>query len=185
MAGRGVNLPPCRGPNLLAMDTSVARFWQSVRIGAQTECWEWTGSRETGGYGHFRVAGKLARTHRFSWQLHFGPIPKGSLVCHHCDNPPCVRPDHLFLGTDLDNNHDMIRKGRQRKAIGDANGMRKRPSIFAGERHPRAKLSDAQAAEIRRRYASGGHTQRSLAIAHGVSPAQVGHIIRGARRPAA
>ncbi len=96
------------------------RFWKYVQ--KTDTCWIWIGARlSKNGYG---VLGKTEQgedqsiyrnvtTHRFSWELHFGMIPEGLLVCHHCDNPPCVNPSHLFLGTDQDNVDDMFRKGRE------------------------------------------------------------------------
>lgn len=88
------------------------RFWSKVKI---TEgCWEWVGSKQIGGYGELRATRTWkVLAHRVSWQLHYGRIPEGFYVCHHCDNRCCVRPDHLFLGTAQDNTDDMIAKGRQ------------------------------------------------------------------------
>lgn|SRR5262249_45026831 len=79
-----------------------------------TECWLWTGSRNNGGYGYMAYNGWSEGTHRISWIVHRGPIPNGLWVCHHCDVPSCLRPDHLFLGTPQDNVADMIAKGRYR-----------------------------------------------------------------------
>ena len=95
--------------------TIEQRFW--ARVQKSGGCWEWTGPKGNQ-YGHCRMAvrdGKRSRgvqVHRISYELNVGPIPAGLCVCHHCDNPRCVRPDHLFLGTPLDNARDMIAKGR-------------------------------------------------------------------------
>jgi hypothetical protein len=98
-------MPPERPPEI--------RFWEKVE--KSDGCWLWTGSvTKSGGYGQLSVNGKPVRAHRFIYELLHGPIPVGMRVCHTCDNPPCVRPDHLFLGTPKDNTHDMIRKGRNR-----------------------------------------------------------------------
>lgn len=86
------------------------RFWSKVRKG--DGCWEWTAWINSNGYGEFTKDHKNLKASRVSWILTYGPIPDGLFVCHHCDNPPCVRPDHLFLGTPLDNMRDMIAKGR-------------------------------------------------------------------------
>ena len=77
-------------------------------------CWEWTGSLTVGGYGQSRYLGKLWRAHRLFYTLLIGPIPPKTMICHHCDNPKCVNPDHFFLGDNQDNLTDMAKKGRAR-----------------------------------------------------------------------
>lgn len=94
------------------------RFWERVEVADSDECWEWQGSCFPKGYGQMWVgpkgSGTMCRTHRLSWWMHRGPIPDGLKILHHCDNPPCVNPSHLFLGTNDDNMEDMVSKGRSR-----------------------------------------------------------------------
>ena len=113
-----------KGPKPLPL---ADRFWRNVDRSNEDGCWEWTGARTSSpwtrrynfpGYGYSFIGSRADGTHkgipahRLSWMVNIGPIPEGMIVCHHCDNPPCVRPDHLFLGTKGDNTRDMVRKGR-------------------------------------------------------------------------
>ena len=89
------------------------RFWNKVSKGGKDECWEWTAGKRHGGYGQFKLNNKMQVAHRLSWMwANNKDVPVGMLICHHCDNPSCVNPDHLFLGTNADNNRDCWSKGR-------------------------------------------------------------------------
>lgn len=106
------------------------RFWRHVR--KTDDCWLWLGGP---GYGRLRTGGKgtpLVGPHRLAWELAYGPVPDGLIVCHRCDNPRCVRPDHLFVGTHGDNARDRERKGRGRRG--------RRPPTVAGRRVPMGGL---------------------------------------------
>jgi hypothetical protein len=121
------------------------RFWYSIK---KTDgCWEWQAGRYSNGYGLIYDGGRPLRTHRLAWELAHGPIPEGMYVCHHCDNPPCCRPDHLFLGTSADNAADAWTKGRRRKG--------------------NAKMTEEQVRELRRRY-DAGEGVRALAKEFGI-----------------
>lgn len=148
--------------------TPVAeRFWAKVDMGDGAGCWLWIGARNRDGYGHISInATKRATASRVAWELHHGPIPTGMLVCHSCDTPRCVRPDHLFLGTHGDNARDCFAKGRR---VAPMN---------AGERNPARKLSLSDVSGIRRRLAAG-EKRRAVAMAYGVSPSQIFNIAHG------
>ena len=139
-------------PSVVMSDSLVERFWRKVAKG--DDCWEWTGSRNGEGYGHFRVTRKdVAKAHRVAYELTHGPIPVGMIVQHTCDNPPCVRPDHLVVGTKLTNRQDAVAKRRQ--AVGEHNG--------------RSRLTAAAVLDIRARFASGDATLIQLAAEYGVA----------------
>lgn len=149
-----------------AVRTPEERFWQFVQ--KTDTCWLWTGATAPFGYGLFGVEGKAERAHRFSWEIHNGPIPEGLFVCHHCDVPACIRPDHLFLGTDMDNVHDMISKGRN--WIDDERRAK-------GERHGMAKLTEEIVLEIRTKYAENKPTFTELGKQYGLGHHAIWNIV--------
>ena len=151
------------------------RFWSKVdRDGPVPShrpdlgpCWLWTGA-SAGRYPHgqLNIGGRHIYAHRLSFEWEHGPLDPGMNALHHCDEGLCVRPAHLFAGTQADNLADMALKGRS--------------SRLFGELSPSAKLDWAAVTEVRSLYEAGGHTHRSLAIRFGVSHTAVGDVLRGA-----
>lgn len=135
------------------------RFWLHVK---KTEaCWLWTGAPADDGYGQFKVERKTVRAHRFSYTLHYGVEPGDLCVCHACDTPLCVRPAHLFLGTQQDNENDKLAKKRQ--ALGEKNGN---------------AVLDALAVQRLRELRAAGSSYRVLATEFGLDHTTVAQIVR-------
>lgn len=158
------------------------RFWS--KVDKTDTCWNWTRALSRWGYGISAPCYGDGLAHRASWVDANGPIPDGMFVCHHCDNPKCVRPSHLFLGTPHDNALDKVVKGRQSRgrAHGDTfrghrHGANTHPEKFRGEGNCKAKLTVAQVVDIRARAA--GRTDGSLAAEFGVSRYTINSIRRG------
>jgi hypothetical protein len=145
------------------MKTLKERFDKFVVRGR--DCWLWSGCRTERGYGRFSIGGKKDRrfrpAHRVSHELYVGVIPLGLSVCHRCDNPPCVRPSHLFLGTQDDNMKDAAIKGR----------------TIQGERHPKAKLTQEDVRHIRALRLVMSHS--ALARKFGIDSKCIRRVLRG------
>jgi hypothetical protein len=143
-------------------------FWSRVSKGPG--CWEWAGTHRRDGYGVFWDGRRQTRAHRAAWELTNGPIPDGLSVLHSCDNPPCVRPDHLRLGSQRDNMADMDNRGRRFSPfVGQ---------VQAGERNRNARLTADQVAHIRG-MAAAGHYHDDIAARYGTTRANVSQIVRG------
>lgn len=204
------------------------RLWPRVNKGSPSECWEWTGARTEAGYGILTIKYKNYLAHRLAWELHGKTkIPDGVFICHHCDNPPCCNPAHLFLGTQADNLRDASIKGRimkgenhistiltiddirkirylgsiniPRKKIGESFGISRQAvtdilykrtwshvdpewqppvSRSKGQKHPFAKLTEADVRKIRELSASG-LSQREIAVRFNVSRGTIEPILKG------
>ena len=189
-----------RAPEL--RDGPIARrFWAKVE---KTDgCWLWRAATGANGrYGRFGIGSKVLLAHRVAWTLAHGELPDAARVLHRCDNPLCVNPAHLFLGTQGDNLRDMTSKGRhglqshpekaarglhngahthpERRPRGDRHGSRTEPSSWArGEQNGAARLTTAKVQSIRQQYATGKVTQRQLAHLYGVSQGTIGFVLRG------
>ena len=148
-------MPPRTFPPL------VDRLWSGAVCILATGCWEWQRYRGQDGYGMMLMDGQAERTHRVAWIVTYGSIPPDKIVMHRCDNPPCINPAHLVLGTRALNNHDRSIKGRDAR--------------------PRAKLTFALANEIRARYAAGNVLQSELAREYGVNAPAITNIIANRR----
>lgn len=145
----------------MAKKSLEQRFFE--KVSKTGECWLWTGARMKNGYGKIIINRKEAKAHRVSWELAHGPIPDGISVLHRCDTPPCVRPSHLFLGTQADNMADMAAKKR-------GTGW-----PHKGAKVPGAKLNEDQVREIRRLLYTG-ITQTELGRQFGVTNGAI-HLI--------
>jgi len=143
-------------------EDSLKRFWAKVGLGRG--CWEWEASKDKDGYGKFWFREKHMRAHVVSYIINVGEVPDGMKVCHTCDNTGCVRPDHLFVGTTLENNHDMVRKGRQHRPKGNLNAM--------------SVLTEDHVREIRELRANG---EKLYVIGEqfGISASHVHHVVHG------
>jgi len=143
------------------------RFWEKIDVRGDEECWPWTGAKLTHGYGKIRARRRggdwrMVSTHRAMFELtHGNTLPPGKCVLHHCDNPSCCNPAHLFAGTQADNVRDMDRKGR---------------------RNTSSKLTNEDVTEIRRMCSTGRHLQKDIAALFGVSRTHVTYINSNHRR---
>lgn len=138
------------------------RFWRKVRIPSGDACWRWQGGRYTNGYGQVQLRGKKLRAHRVAWEWERGPVPPTMCVLHRCDEPLCVNPAHLFLGTNADNSADMTAKHRSNR----------------GQKNGHAKLSEDDVIDVRTIRAIGG-TLVNIATAYGLTRQAVRAICNG------
>lgn len=158
-----LRLGDCLSPDT-GLATLASRFAAKWIAEPNSGCWIWTAAGNENGYGHIGFRRRVEKAHRAAWLLFHGPIPDGMDVLHRCDTPPCVNPDHLFLGSNVDNVRDKVSKGRQAGAPGGRNG--------------RAKLTDELVATLRARVRAG-ETASSVGRSLGVSVSTACRIVRG------
>jgi hypothetical protein len=162
------------------------RFWEKVdkdgptMPGMATRCWVWTGAKSEG-YGYIGLGnGKVGKATRVSWELHFDPLPANKCALHRCDNPACVRPDHLFEGTHKDNAIDRENKGRMPHPTGDDHWARRAPERLArGSQHGNALLREEQVVELRTAYTGKYGELTAFARKYNVDVQTVRRALRG------
>jgi hypothetical protein len=143
------------------------RFMEKVHPEPMSGCWLWGGCIDSKGYGQIRRGANtlgVAQATAVSLGLRGVVVPAGMVVCHRCDNPPCVNPDHLFIGTHKDNSDDKIRKGRG--------------NPVKGVGHYQARITDSDVISIRRAY-KGGATLKELSATYGLNTSAIGHVVVG------
>lgn len=159
------------------------RFWSKVEIRNIDECWLWQASKTNAGYGQFWCDDSLQLAHRISWKIHYGEIPIGMLVCHKCDTPSCVNPNHLWLGTSNDNMQDKMKKNRGKWATGIQSGAythpEKRPH---GDSHGKTKLSSNDIQEIRTKHMNENLSAKELSDIYNISYVQMWRILHNNSR---
>lgn len=176
---------------LEAVSVVQGRLWSKVDRRGPDDCWPWLAGCCTDGYGIIWVVGRSQSSHRAIFLLVNGWLPP--VVMHSCDNPPCCNPSHLIAGTKALNNADKMAKGRFRPCFGDSNGSRlhpdsvsrgdghyarQRPELLPrGERHGMAKITAGDVSEMRRLFALGGRTKKSIAEDYGISQSHIGRIL--------
>ncbi len=142
-------------------ESDIRTFYTHVAVAGPEDCWFWLAGKTSAGYGHFAFRGKLMYAHRFAFWITTGVWPGELYCCHSCDNPGCVNPAHLFLGTCLENMQDAVSKGR----------------MAYGEKHGLSKLDEEEVCQIRSRYAAGGVSQEQLGAEFGVCQPDISQIV--------
>lgn len=162
---------------IILTQKDIVRFWSKVDRRSDYDCWLWTGYIRPNGYGYFRLISGNTYAHRIAYIITHGDIPNKGVIMHSCDNPRCVNPKHLTAGTQYENIHDMISKGRG--PVGDNHYMRRNPSNairVKGSNNPMSKLTESDVVSIRARV-SNGEKQAAIAREYRVTKDLIYQII--------
>lgn len=143
-------------------EKDISRFWSHVKKSTTADCWEWQAFKLPGGYGKFQHSGRSLLAHRVALQIRIGPIPKGMLACHSCDNRSCCNPEHLFIGSYSDNRRDCDDKGRHAH----------------GSKSPASRTNEADVIQMRLDYAAGGYSFVTLGAKYGIGHSTVEEILK-------
>lgn len=138
-------------------------IWKSVNKKGDDGCWEWVGYKNKDGYGRMKVDYKMYHVHRIVYELTYGPIPDGLLICHRCNNRSCCNPNHLYLGTQKDNMEQCVFEGRLKTSF--------------GEKHGQSKLNEKDVKKIKELYNTKNYSQRCLGKLFNISHSEISRII--------
>ena len=170
-----MSIPIGKEAKLTLSEDELIEFWSMAKK-VPSDCLVWQKGKDRQGYGVYSRKKKVFKAHRIAYYLEYGAIPKGKIICHQCDSPPCINPKHLFAGTYKQNTHDAL--GKKRMATGCRNGAYTKPeSRRSGSTNGRSILSEEDVLDIRLTFATTRISMKELSRQYKVSDTVIGKII--------